>query len=182
MMWTLTYSGSSRPKWNERERVKADVNAFMRRWRSDLGKAFPYLYVIEEHKDGHLHVHLLVPYFFYEHSQLMTLWGHGGINFARRARGRSLRDRGRLANYVSKYLTKQFDELDENGLPLYGHAKYQHRYDTARDFTPVRESHRFETYEDAADFFESRGWVFVFDSRDVEVWSGPLIRAYNSSP
>lgn len=129
MLWTFTYAGSNRPDHTERKRVVGDVHEFVKRWRKAVGKQFPYIYVLEQHKDGHLHVHLGVPYFFFPHDELMRLWGHGGVNFSKRAKGSSKRDRLRLAGYLTKYISKQVGEH---------HEQNDHRYEVGRGFSPAR--------------------------------------------
>jgi hypothetical protein len=167
MMWTLTYAGEARPDHSQRARVVGDVNAFMKRWRKAVERDFPYLYVLEEHKSGHLHVHLLVPYFFFEHSRLMALWGHGGVNFSRRAKGRSKRDRLRLSGYVTKYVAKQVGD---------NHDAYDHRYEVAKGFTPERRVSYFPSLADAFDALTIDGFDLVWSSSadpdwtDVPVW------------
>ena len=169
MMWTLTYAGDNRPTWSDRSRVVADVNAFMRKWRADVGHDFPYLYVFEQHKSGHLHIHLIVPYLFFPHSRLLELWGHGGANFSKRAKGSTRRDRLRLVGYLTKYIAKQIDD---------NHQAYDHRYEVARGFSPIREVRRFASLGEAFWFHDLNGYELVWSSSELDEWHAPPIYSF----
>jgi hypothetical protein len=87
----------------------------------------PYVVVPELHKDGHVHLHVLVG-FYLEQQRLEQLWPHGFVDSGKaRAHGSGAREAARKAGaYAAKYLAKAF----EDGAPR------RHRYEVAEGFQP----------------------------------------------
>lgn len=153
-MWTLTYAVKC---WDRSECVE-DVHDFVRRWREFEGRPFPYVYVIEEHQDGSFHVHFAVRHdHFTDFFVLRRLWGHGRVRFDKQRKGRdkSRRSKVRLASYMTKYLTKAFDDVSVSG---------QHSYEVGQGFQPGSEVRYF------ASFAEASEWVAQKNPRLDLVW------------
>jgi hypothetical protein len=168
-MWTFTFAKS---QW-DRKGVKAQMNAFLIRWRVlNGGKEFPYLYVLELHPLGHgYHVHVAVPGgFFTDFHQLKRVWGHGRIDYSENTRhsGESRSDARRLAQYLSKYLGKDFSE---------DHVRGEHRFETAQGFKIETIRKWFPTFQHATAFLEfgvkGERFSLVWSDYEVEKWLGP---------
>ena len=154
-MWTFTYA----VKCFDRQEVVRDVHGFVKRWRAyEGGRPFPYVWVIEKHKDGSYHVHFAVRGDHYtDFFALKRLWGKGRIRFdaQRKSRDGSRRSLVRLARYLTKYLAKDFgDELDAGS----------HRYEVAQGFQPRTWTRRFATK------VEAEAWVLEMAPGMREVW------------
>ena len=154
-MWTLTYAEKC---WS-RTRCVADIHAFMIEWKKyEHGRAFPYVWVIEQHKDGSFHVHLGVRGDHHtDFFALKRLWGKGRIRFdaQRKSRDGSKRSIQRMAHYLTKYLTKTFDDARDSGT---------HRYEVAEGFQPGTETQHFATHLDAV------AWLMQKNSQLRCVW------------
>ena len=168
-MWTFTFKEA---QW-DKATVKALMNAFLMRWRMLNGnKAFPYLYVLELHPEGHgYHVHVAVPGgMFTDFFQLRRVWGHGRIRFDvnNRRSGESRNDARRLASYLSKYLAKDLDIDHERG---------EHRYEPAQGFDVQTTRRWFPTFQEAVEFLSYRvageKFVEVWSDYEIEDWAGP---------
>lgn len=123
-LWTLTYRNgrpctacnSTRPLYACRpcrNRVRSDVRRFWFRLRARKGRtaAMPYVYTLEEHKDGHVHVHVATTLHSpgeRVHRAVAGLWGHGFVDEARPRGGRRARAR-KAAGYAIKYATKAIE-------------------------------------------------------------------------
>ena len=173
-MWTLTYAKKT---WSRRQVVE-DLGRFFETWRRYMGRAFPYAWVIEEHKDGSYHVHLAVHDGLYtDKKKLQEMWGHGIVRFDRSkkiSRGVSKREVRRLATYLTKYIAKDLgDELE----------KGSHRYEVAQGFSPRVERRYFATKAEGlafiaqvADEVYPQVWCYL----DSTEWVGPAVWCYES--
>lgn len=128
---TLTYSRQT----DDYDQVVIDVRAFIKRLRAAAfkGKRFPYVWVIECHKSGKLHVHLALPRYV-DKRQLAAVWGKGFVDI--RALGEvprsheAMRDMAKAAAlYLAKYVEKTFAD----GASSAG----RHRYEVGQGFQPV---------------------------------------------
>lgn len=170
-MWTLTYKDKC---WSRAQAV-ADIHDFVKLWRAFLGRSFPYVWVLEKHKDGSYHVHMAVQVsLFTEKSTLQRLWGHGIVQFdlpKNLSPGR--REMRRLACYLSKYISKDFsDDMDVG----------THRYEVAQGYQPEKVSERFDSLADALAFLALFGdFRMTWDSQLDPDWSGPPVRTYDSA-
>lgn len=131
---TLTYGP---PRCTDPVQLRDDVAVFFRGLRAALGgRALPYVWVPELHKDGvHFHVHFAVGRFI-RNSLIRDVWGRGHTSIKLLSDlpvgSTSWDESRRAASYLSKYVSKAFDE------PVFG----RHRYDVAQNFQPAVE--RFE--------------------------------------
>jgi len=75
---TLTYEGEG---CQDPGQARADVGAFFRTLRTDLGgEPFPYVWVPEWHKSGHgLHLHFAVGRFI-PRGRILSAWGRGFVH------------------------------------------------------------------------------------------------------
>jgi hypothetical protein len=125
-LWTATYAPTEDAR-HQPSAVREDVRYLFRRLRTDLGRAFPYLWTTEWHSTGHgLHVHFAVGERV-DHATVRSAWRRGHVWVSppsRDGRGR-VEDARRVARYVAKYLAKDHRTL--NGF---------HRYDVAQGFQP----------------------------------------------
>lgn len=149
--------------------VMGAVGSFVRRLRAFLGvERLPYLYVVESHKDGHLHGHLLLDRFV-DADALARLWGNGWVDVRRFASaGRGGREAARrAAAYASKYVGKSLGLDLEHG---------QHSYEVAQGFDPTVVCRR-----GYGSSWSAVGWVLGhrqaivhrIDSGDCDDYSGP---------
>jgi len=123
-LWSLTQARQD----HDREAVRRDVQRFIRRLHRHLGRAIPYLYVLETHKSGAWHVHIALPCWIH-HRDLARIWGHGLVwvtDHGKRARKKRVMDREgqgmrRVAGYVAKYVSKAYEAGD--GRQGYGVAE-----------------------------------------------------------
>jgi hypothetical protein len=154
------------------------VRRFIRRLRHHLGARFPYVWVLELHKDGErLHVHLGVARFIPK-ADLEALWPHGFIDIRRIRTKASDGERAqtqKAAHYLSKYVGKAFDTPAGGGGTC-----GRHRYEVGQGFQPHSTGARFATEA------EARAWVidqeqgcapsFEWASEDIPGFEGPPTR------
>ena len=117
--------------------VRQAVVTLLGRYRRQLGAAFPFVWVIEPHEDGRLHVHVAVRS---RDVRLADLWSHGIVD--RNALARCT-DPIEAARRVAHYLTETF------GNPEVRAAVGRHRYHAARGFAPPRDSAVFPSEDEA---------------------------------
>lgn len=172
-MWTFTCADQI----TSREAMWSRMQDLFRRWRELNGREFPYAYVLERHKSGAWHAHVMVSdSMFTDFFRLRDLWGHGRIRFdeQKSARNASKAEFRRLASYGAKYLAKGFgDEL----------ATGRHAYEVAEGFQPSVKSLSFATVEEAKFFLQQlldSTFVEMFASNDLEQWDGPPVWCYQS--
>jgi hypothetical protein len=190
-LWTLTFAEAV----HERADVVAALNGLSRALRAKFGESFPYLWVIEEHESGALHVHIAA-------SRLMAMrcrrcdpkhegrglhaddvrgrlvclpctWGHGFV-MTQRFKGQKGNKAAavRVASYVSKYVVKDVEAVDNAGKS----------YDVARGYKPAEVV--FDVEGPARDalavaagvFFDGDAPSFVWSSENVGDWMGPPVR------
>ncbi len=92
---TLTYRtgepcgecGQNRPRKSCRtcrRRVRCDVRLFFKRARASFGGSIPYLRALEDHRDGSIHVHVVMPRYFAWGERLTRrlarLWSFGFVD------------------------------------------------------------------------------------------------------
>jgi len=97
---------------------KKDVAECWKDWKKFIRlvqKKYPtlkYLVIVERQKRGAIHFHVAVHGFMHVQSvrcSWLQVVGEGNIDIKRRSRNQSMHG---LANYITKYLTKQYDELE----------------------------------------------------------------------
>lgn len=114
--------------------LRADLAAFFRSLRTELGgQPLPYVWVPEWHKTGHgLHAHFAVNRFI-KRSVIEHAWGRGFVHIKilgdLKVGSGPLAEARSAAGYLSKYVSKTFDEPEFHSLGL-------HRYDVAQGFQP----------------------------------------------
>lgn len=168
---TLTYRGEG---CHDPRQLRADVGGFFRGLRSGLGgDPLPYVWVPEWHKTGHgLHVHFAVGRFV-PRGLISSAWGHGFVHIKLLGDlpvgSTSLTEARVAARYLSKYVTKTFDDPTTRVLGL-------HRYDVAQGFQPevLRLHGRSpdDVVDQASDLFGMQP-ALRWSSAEVEGWSGP---------
>jgi hypothetical protein len=164
---TLTYRGVG---CHDELRLRADVGAFFRTLRSELGgPPFAYLWTAEWHPGGHgLHAHFAVGRYV-DKALIGRAWDRGFVEIRRLNEGleyASALAKARVAAaYLGKYVAKSFER--RSGL---------HRYEVAQGFQPRRLRFFAETIELALQFCVElhRGAVPHFSmSDDWDGWQGP---------
>lgn len=104
-LWTLTLAEQTA----DDAKVAQLVESFVRRLRAQRRRAFPYVWVLERHKSGNVHVHLALDGYV-PIARLRDAWGHGFVFVtgakAERSRGKHLGAAG-VARYVAKYVGKE---------------------------------------------------------------------------
>jgi len=171
-MWTLTYAS----KKYSRAAVVEDVQRFFIEWEKYQGK-FPWVYVLEMHKDRSWHVHIAVQdSLFTDKLVLQKMWGHGLVQFDRRkvAVSSSKRDFRRLARYLTKYLGKDFEDEFEFG---------RHRYEVAQGFQPEKTVGRFESWELAKAWLVEQcpGVSLSWSFNEMPEWVGPPVWVFEDA-
>lgn len=187
-------STPDRPNLSERAVVVEFLGAMVRALREAGGEdwqSFPYVWVIEEHKNGYLHAHVAfgrkvalrcrrcdprdVGKGMHQRDVggpcLACCWGQGFVN-AKRMKSRKRSGSGQVATYVAKYVGK--------GVECAG--KGQKSYDVARGYQPSCDEGEFIGTDDEAihaviaDFFGGRTPAFVWSSATEPGWEGPPVR------
>ena len=166
---TLTYRGAG---CHDPVQLRADVAEFFRALRAALGGAsFPYVWVPEWHPGGHgLHVHFAVGRYL-PRRLVEQAWGRGFIKMKLLSDmpvGSTKRDEARrAAGYLSKYVSKTFDDPH-----LFG----RHRYEVAQGFQPPVQRLAGRSVDDVlAQACEVMGSApsVSWSSADVEDWDRP---------
>jgi hypothetical protein len=173
-MWTLTCA----QKVFSRALMVEYVQVFFRKWEKYMGRKFPWVWVLEQHKDGSWHCHIAVSNGLYTNkAHLQELWGHGLVQFDPPKiwnKSNSKPELRRLASYLSKYMTKEFEDNIESG---------RHRYEVAQGFAPIKMTLRFETKALAerwlAEMCEG-DYVEVWNSFQSDDYPGPPVWVYES--
>lgn len=166
---TLTYGP---PRCTDPAQLRADVGVFFRKLRVALGgRPLPYVWVPELHKDQvHLHVHFAVGRYIRK-SLLSDVWGRGIVHIKLLSDlpvGSTAWDESRrAAGYLSKYVSKAFDE------PVFG----RHRYDLAQGFQPAKQRLEGRSSEDvlgqAVRLMGGREPSMRWSSADKTDWQAP---------
>ena len=164
---TLTYAGEG---CHDPKVLRADVGAFFRRLRRQLGEPIPYLWAPEWHKTDHgLHVHFAVGRFI-RRGWIEAAWGHGFVHIKLLgdlpAGSTSLSEARAAARYLAKYVGKDLG-------PTVGGL---HRYEVAQGFQPTRVTVRGATAREALDraaMRMGRPPVREWHSSSVEDWARP---------
>jgi len=165
---TLTYRGDG---CHDARQVRGDVAGFFRGLRRSLDdQGFAYVWVPEWHKTGHgLHVHFAIGRYI-GRGKIEQAWRRGFVHIKLLGdlpAGSGTLEESRLAaRYLSKYVTKTFDDA----LPGL------HRYELAQGFQPqvLRCVGRSadEALDAAAKLMRARP-VRVWRSDDEAEWQGP---------
>lgn len=98
---------------------QTDIDLAWQQWKQFIRlvqKKYPtikYLVILERQKRGAIHFHACINGFLHANT-VRALWkkivGEGNIDLKRRRHNQSLHG---LANYICKYLTKQYDEIED---------------------------------------------------------------------
>lgn len=121
------------------------------RFKNLTGLEFQYVGVLEPHKSGYLHAHLLIrlPDFVPNEIFALKYWCRGFVSIRRiRSRDRRFSDVSTVSNYVSKYITK-----DQSFLP-----RGSHRFHHSRNLSinPMsREKYRIVSFKEFQSFMKS---------------------------
>ena len=176
---TLTYAP---PFCTDPGQAYRDVAQFVRRLRHHLGARFPYVWVMELHKDGErLHVHLGLAQYVPK-AVLADLWPHGFVDIRRirtKASGGDQAKAGMTAHYLAKYVGKAFDALGAaEGVASCG----RHRYEVGQGFQPPSTGAVFGSES------EARRWLlaqeggtapsYEWSSDDIDGWLGRPTRGF----
>jgi len=166
---TLTYGP---PGCFDGAALRADVAAFFRGVRDQLGERLPYVWVPEFHPGGHgYHVHVAFGRYV-QRGAIGRAWPHGhfwikligDLPVGSGSRGEARVVAGYLAKYVSK-------SLDDERRPL-----GRHRYEVAQGFQPEKVLVYGCSAEDViarASVFMGAAPSYVWLSSREEVWHGP---------
>jgi len=169
---TLTYRP---PFCTDPEVLRTDLRRFIRRLRRELGcERFPYVWVPEFHADGiRFHAHLGLGRYI-KRDRIERCWPHGNLDIRRitvRNKGSKTERASRVAQYLTKYVSKAFADTAAIGC---------HRYDVAQRFQPKCERLVLDTEEHA------RQWAIMmmggeipandWSSRSSDTWDGPECR------
>jgi len=166
---TLTYGP---PFCRDPLQLRRDVGSFWVQLRGALGgKAFPYLWVPELHKDRERwHVQFLVGKWI-ARSAIKSAWDHGFVHIKLLgdlpARSSAAAEARIGAKYTSKYVVKDLQAL--GGL---------HRYEVAQGFQPERFPFTARSDDEALhilvrDWFDGEEPETIWRSREKEQHDGP---------
>lgn len=126
-MWTLTYDAQLGPRATTQDQAMKDGARFIRALKKSLnvkpGEAWPYVLVAEQHKDGHYHLHALLPDQFMPWQLVRAAWGKGNIK-PPKLKGATVR---RAATYAAKYVGKAYEDR----------AGGAHRYEVGEGCQPT---------------------------------------------
>lgn len=127
----------------DRDEAMREARNLIRRLRRRLGRSEPLLFVVEYHRDGVWHLHMLtrlaMPLAWWE-----RVWGLGIVHPGRDASG----DAHRAAAYAAKYVQKALEA-----------GYYRHSYEVTRGFTPQPLRTLVESVEDALEALDvAFGW------------------------
>lgn len=104
-LWTLTLAEQT----HDDAEVARLVESFVRRVRAHRRRRFPYVWVLERHKSGAVHVHVALNTYL-PIDKLRGMWGHGFVFVtgakSQRRKGKHLGAAG-VARYVAKYVGKE---------------------------------------------------------------------------
>ena len=167
---TLTYAGEG---CHDPRQLRKDVAGYFRRLRDGLGgDPFAYLWVPEWHKSGHgQHVHFAAGRYV-PRGLIDDAWGLGFVHIkligdVPVGGDRSLGEARQAANYLSKYVGKDFAAARVTGL---------HRYEAARGFQPRVMGLRGRSEEDVLDqacAVMGRRPSVRWSSSEKKDWQGP---------
>lgn len=96
--------------YDEATRLFRNFIKRLRYYFNKRGKTLKYAGTLERQKRGAWHFHILINHYIY-HSHLADIWNHGFVFI--NAYDKDFNDLTHLANYVSKYLTKDLWNYDE---------------------------------------------------------------------
>lgn len=112
-MLTLTYAENMK----DRDKAYIDFDKFLKLYKRLTGENLEYVAVTEKQKRGAIHFHLALNKFINVNT-IRKCWPHGIIQIERKAEyiqgGKNKRNIGRIAGYMSKYLSKDIAEQDLN--------------------------------------------------------------------
>lgn len=146
---------------SDRDTAMREARNLIRRLRRRLGRSEPLLFVVEHHRDGVWHLHMLtrlaMPLAWWQ-----RMWGLGFVHPGRDARG----DADRAAAYAAKYVQKSLEA-----------GYYRHSYEVTRGFTPKPLRTLVESVEDALEALDAAfGWCdpeVVALHEVVDGWAAP---------
>jgi hypothetical protein len=170
-MTTLTYAP---PFCDDPKVLRRDLGVFFRRLRSEVGKPIPYVWVPELHADGQrFHAHIGLNRFV-KKPLLESCWPHGWVD-VRRIKVRDANSDMAKCRQAARYLSKYVDKTFEESRPL-GY----HRYEVAQGFQPAEEVLVFQSESEAQRWaIKANGGAppsYVFNSDDIDDWTGPSCR------
>jgi hypothetical protein len=167
---TLTYAGEG---CHDPRELRVHVGEFFRSLRTGTGgRPLPYLWTAEWHKSGHgLHVHFAVGRYI-RRSLINESWGRGFVHIkllgALPVGSGPLEEARRAAGYLSKYISKSFDEDRVPGL---------HRYEVAQGFQPDRVRVWGRTCHNAIQAASE-----LMGSQPQQVWNSEDVDDWGSKP
>jgi hypothetical protein len=165
---TLTYAGEGN---HDPKQLRSDLAEFFRSLRSAVDRDLPYLWVPEWHKTDHgLHAHFAVGRYV-PVGVIKKAWGRGFVHIKLLSDlpvgSGALAESRMAASYLSKYVSKSFDERRISGL---------HRYDAAQGFKPaavrIHGTSELEVIEKAIVHMGAEP-IYSWSSRQVEDWAAP---------
>jgi hypothetical protein len=124
-MWTLTFSSSRYPDFSVHKKL------FYECWRrfiwelrrsksfSESQNNFRFVKVVELHKKGYIHFHVLIDRFF-PVKEIIVIWKRivtsvtGTVEHSSSLHMEAIPNAKSAANYVIKYITKAYNELSKN--------------------------------------------------------------------
>lgn len=174
---TLTYSDEYLPDtW---QAVWDDIERFRRRLTKALGVAPAMVATIERGElNGRLHVHIALDRFVPE-SVLAEAWGRGFVSVRKiKVSGRGKRERcRRAAAYISKYVTKAYENGDGDG-DGEGRAFNGRRYSVTKGYAPTQRSWAVSTRFEGLEVLRALCGgevVWSWSSASAPEWRGPPI-------
>jgi hypothetical protein len=168
-MWTFTYDANLGPRATTQEQAMKDGARFIRALKKLLrvpaGEPFAYVLVAEQHKDGHYHLHVLLPDRFMPWQLVREAWGLGNIK-PPKLKGATVK---RAATYAAKYVGKAYEDR----------AGGAHRYEVGQGCQPSEVKLWAPTLQQF--MTQAAGHVgggipsCVWSSGTVEGWTGPPV-------
>jgi hypothetical protein len=168
-MWTLTYDAQLGPRATTHDQAMRDGAHFVRTLKKALhvkpGDAFAYVLVAEQHKDGHYHLHVLLPDRFMPWQVVRAAWGRGNIK-PPKLKGATVK---RAAMYAAKYVGKAYEDR----------AGGAHRYEVGQGCQPTAVRLWAPTLQGfmvlAAGHFGGSHPSSAWSSGSKDDWTGPPI-------
>ncbi|MDF9867304.1 hypothetical protein OKW22_000873 [Bacilli bacterium PM5-3] len=96
---------------NDLDKVKYEFKKFIKRFNYKRKCKVKYLAIFEKHKNGGYHIHCIFFDIMTDTTEIFNSWKNGKIDIE------VIYDNSpKIASYMTKYLTKEFDNIDLNNL------------------------------------------------------------------